>query len=186
MRHRLWLLVGVAVALAAAAASLLVSDTSGLSGDDRGAAAAPFSLPDLRAAGRTVSLADFRGRPVVLNFWSTTCGPCRQEMPALAAVARRYPDRVAFVGVDHEDSRVDALHFLAVTGVRYPVGSDPPGATAEAYRLRGLPTTVFIQADGTVLLRHTGALTERQLLEGVRALLDAPGAGGGAASRGLP
>jgi cytochrome c biogenesis protein CcmG/thiol:disulfide interchange protein DsbE len=169
----MWLLVGAGVALAAGVSAVLVADTSRLSGDDRGVTAAAFRLPDIRSADRTVALADFRGRPVVLNFWSTSCGPCRKEMPALESVSARYRDRVAFVGVDHEDTQAGALRFLATTGVRYPVGFDPPGATAEAYRLRGLPTTVFIQGDGRVLLRHTGPLTRAQLLEGVRALLAA-------------
>ena len=84
-------------------------------------------------------------------------------MPALAAVAARHRD-VAFVGIDHEDTRPAALRFLAATGVRYPVGFDPEGRTAEAYRLRGLPTTVFVRADGTVFLRHTGPLSKAQLL----------------------
>ncbi|HZQ85215.1 MAG TPA: TlpA disulfide reductase family protein [Acidimicrobiales bacterium] len=141
-----------------------------MSGDARGTRAAAFSLPDLRDQSRTVDLAQFAGRPLVVNFWSTTCVPCRQEMPALAAVAARYAGRVAFVGIDHEDTRPAALRFVSATGVQYPVGFDPEGKTADAYRLRGLPTTVFVRADGTVLVRHTGPLTRDQVLDEVAAL----------------
>jgi len=144
-----------------------------VTGDARGTRAAAFSLPDLRDQSRAVDLARFSGTPLVVNFWSTTCVPCRKEMPALASVATRYAGRVAFVGIDHEDTRPAALRFVATTGVRYPVGFDPDGTTADAYRLRGLPTTVFVRADGTVMLRHTGPLTRAQLLAGVAALASA-------------
>jgi thiol-disulfide isomerase/thioredoxin len=180
MRHRLWLLLGagLVVALAAGVAALLVADTSKLAGDDRGVAAVPFRLPDIHAEERTIALADFSGHPVVLNFWTAACGPCRHEMPALESAAARYRGRVGFVGVDHEDSRADGLRFLATTRVSYPIGFDPTGATAQAYQLRGLPTTVFIRADGKVLFRHTGPLTTAQLLEGVRGLMAAAGGRG--------
>jgi cytochrome c biogenesis protein CcmG/thiol:disulfide interchange protein DsbE len=166
MRHRLWPALAACLVLMACGAS-------GITGDARGTRAAPFRLPDIRAEARSVDLAGFRGRPVVLNFWSTTCVPCRKEMPALQSVASGFAGRVTFVGIDHEDTRPAAQRFLDTTGVSYAVGFDPVGATAEAYRLRGLPTTVFIRSDATILLRHTGPLTRAQLLEGVHDLLDA-------------
>lgn len=144
-----------------------------MGGDDQGMRAAAFALPDLRDPAHTVDLGQFSGRPLVVNFWSTTCVPCRKEMPALASAAARYAGRVAFVGIDHEDDRPAALRFVTATGVGYPVGFDPEGRTADAYRLRGLPTTVFVRADGTVLVRHTGPLTRAQVLEGVAALASA-------------
>ncbi|MBV9662528.1 MAG: TlpA family protein disulfide reductase [Actinobacteria bacterium] len=163
MRHRRWSAAWATLIFLAAGPILAACGRAAVSGDARGTRAAAFSLSDLRDDTRTVGLEQFAGRPLVVNFWSTTCVPCRKEMPALAAVAARHRD-VAFVGIDHEDARSAALHFLAATGVRYPVGFDPEGRTADAYRLRGLPTTVFVRADGTVFLRHTGPLSKAQLL----------------------
>src|SRR4029077_498317 len=97
-----------------------------LTGAGGGSRASPSRLPDLRALDRTIALADFRGRPVVVNFWSTTCVPCRTAMPAVGACSASDPS-VACVGIAHEDARPDAMRFLRATGAEYPVGFDPPG-----------------------------------------------------------
>src|SRR5712691_3815331 len=122
-----------------------------------------FRLPDVRDPGATVALSDFRGRPVVVNFWASWCVPCRREMPDLEKVYERVKDRVVFLGVDHEDARADALQFLAETRVRYPIGYDPEGKVARDYGLFGIPTTLFVDAQGRILERHTGALTAESL-----------------------
>jgi len=122
-----------------------------------------FEVPDLVRPAETVALADFRGRPVVLNFWASWCVPCRREMPAFQAVHERVGGRVAFVGMNHQDSRADALVLLRTTGADYPSGFDPRGRVAVAYELFGMPTTVFVGADGRIRRQQTGALSERDL-----------------------
>jgi len=129
-----------------------------------------FAVPDLGDETATVALEQFRGRPVVLNFWASWCVPCRKEMPAFEAVHERVGNRVAFLGMNNQDSRGDALRLLRTTKVSYPSGYDPAGRVAKAYSLRGMPTTVFISAQGRILATRTGQVSERQLADSVRDL----------------
>ncbi len=122
-----------------------------------------FSLPSLVDEDDTVALSDFDGMPVVLNFWASWCVPCRREMPALETVHQEFAGRVAFVGVNHQDQRDDALDLIAETGTSYPSVHDPKGEVAVTYELFGMPTTIFITADGRIAGRHTGELTEADL-----------------------
>lgn len=131
-----------------------------------------FSLPSLQVPGDRVSLDLARGRPVVLNFWASSCEPCRRELPAIAAVAEDFGDGVAFLGVNHLDNRGDALNFLGSIDVELPTGYDPEGRVAPTYGVRGMPTTIFIDSSGAIVARHTGEITERQLREQIAKLLD--------------
>lgn len=127
-----------------------------------------WSLPNLRDASARVALAQFMGRPVVVNFWASWCPPCRKEMPALAATARRVGAEVAFVGIDANDQRSAALAFAAKTGVKYPLAYDANGTVAGDYGVRGLPTTFFVSANGDVVGEQVGGMTAprlRQLLK---------------------
>ena len=146
--------------------------------DGTGGAVAPaaFDLPDLRGGPENISLASLAGRPAVVSFFASWCDPCRRELPALADAHRRYGDRVAFVGIDHADSRTNALEMLDEFGITYPAGYDPQGVTAPAYGLRGLPDTVFITADGRVLETHRGELDRGELEERIERLLEASAA----------
>jgi len=131
-----------------------------------GRPAPDFRLPNVREAAPDVSLAELAGRPVVINFWASWCVPCRKEMPAFEAVHRRRGDRVAFLGVDRQDDRSDALRFLARTGVTYPSAYDPDGKLDVPYRLRGMPTTVVVARDGRVTEHVSGPMSQDRL-EGV-------------------
>ena len=118
-----------------------------------------------------VSLSQFRGRPVVLNFWASWCVPCRREMPAFEAAHRRLGSRVVFLGVNHQDALRAALKFLTETGVTYPSGYDPDGGVARKYGLFGLPTTIFVSPDGKVVARRTGETTADELQRKIAGLL---------------
>lgn len=122
-----------------------------------------WSLPNLRTPSTTVSLAQFRGHPVVVNFWASWCAPCRQEMPALAATARQFHGAVDFVGVNINDSRSAALAFANKTGVSYPLGFDPSGGVGQTNSVFGLPTTLFVSPQGTILGRQVGGMTQSRL-----------------------
>ncbi|MGH9306868.1 MAG: TlpA family protein disulfide reductase [Acidimicrobiales bacterium] len=139
--------------------------TTGKAGPARG-----FTLPVLGQASRTVSLADFAGRPLVINFWSSTCGPCKAEMPALESVYRSMGGRVAFLGVDTGDSQADAVAFARSKGVTYPSGFDPSTSVATSYDLYGLPHTVFISPTGQILESHTGPLDVSGLTSSIHRL----------------
>jgi cytochrome c biogenesis protein CcmG/thiol:disulfide interchange protein DsbE len=113
----------------------------------------------------SASLADYGGRPLVLNFFASYCVPCAKEMPALQTVADELGDRVAVVGMNLVDEEDAARALVEKTGVTYDLGRDPEGAIAQALGVVNLPTTVFATADHEVVEVHTGALTEDQLRE---------------------
>jgi thiol-disulfide isomerase/thioredoxin len=120
----------------------------------------PVPAPEIAfkdAADRALTLADFRGRLVVLNFWATWCAPCVEEMPALerlhAAVSGEGIEVVA-LSVDRGGMRQVGPFFEAHALKSLPVYLDPPGASMRAFALRGLPTTVVIDPQG----RETGRL----------------------------
>jgi len=154
----------VAVAGGVATAGFLSRSPSGLRLTvEGGGTAEAFRLPNLVEGQPDVDLAHLRGRPVVVNFWASWCIPCRKEMPAFEAVYERVGGRVAFLGVNHQDSRQLGLQFAAATGVRYPSGYDPDGNVAASFGLVGLPTTIFISPAGKILERRIGPFTEHDL-----------------------
>ncbi len=129
-----------------------------------------FSLPDVKEPSSRIELTSYRGRPVVVNFWASWCVPCREEMPGFEAVHRAEGGRVAFLGVNHQDGRSLARELLAETGVTYPSGHDPEGKVAAAYRLAGMPSTVFISPSGQLLATRSGEMSRSQLEEAIEML----------------
>ncbi|MYC94191.1 MAG: TlpA family protein disulfide reductase [Caldilineaceae bacterium SB0661_bin_32] len=114
------------------------------------------------ADGRGADLASLQGRPVVLNFWATWCGPCRAEMPDLVALHESDPDLVVLeVNVGEELPAVEK--FAAEFGMNMTVVLDQEDLIRRAYEVRNMPTTVFIRADGTIGARWPGFLAGEQL-----------------------
>ena len=114
--------------------------------------------------GESLNLSDLKGDVVVLNFWASWCGPCRQEMPSFERSWLEYKDRgVTFVGVAISDREADAKAFADKTGVTYPLGVDNTREIARAYRPVSLPTTYFIGGDGTITRKLTGPVNEGAL-----------------------
>ncbi len=106
--------------------------------------------------GSTVSLASLRGRPVVVNFWASWCGPCRQEDPALQQAAREHAS-VAFLGVNIKDSESAARAYADETRHPYPVGPAVSGDPSR-FGVTSPPETLFIDANGLVAARFVGPL----------------------------
>jgi cytochrome c biogenesis protein CcmG, thiol:disulfide interchange protein DsbE len=104
------------------------------------------------------------GRPVFLNLWASWCYPCREEMPAIDAAARRHPE-VAFIGVAVQDARDDATSFAEEIGVDYPLGFDDGGEVDGAYAPVGLPASFIISSEGVILERIFGRVSEADLDE---------------------
>jgi len=122
-----------------------------------GRAAPAFSLPSLD--GDTVNLADHLGKDViVLDFWASWCPPCRQAMPAVAAVATQYRDKaVAVFGVNLGESAATARAFLSSAGLEHlPVLLDETGTVGEQYGARSIPRLVVIDKDGNIRHVHVG------------------------------
>lgn len=121
-----------------------------------GESAFSFSLPSVTKGQRVLTLSTFRGRPLVVNFWASWCVPCRTEMPLLEKANKAEGGKVAFVGIDTNDTPAAARAFLAKVHVSYPTASDTNGSLSAKYGLFGLPTTIFISSTGKVLGRHIG------------------------------
>jgi cytochrome c biogenesis protein CcmG/thiol:disulfide interchange protein DsbE len=126
-------------------------------------AAPAVSLPSLHG-GSTISLAGLAGKPIVLNFWSSTCVICKKETPALAEVARSLGHRVTFLGVDSVDRQEPAQAFEQKYDVPYPSMFDPKGIAAIRYGVMALPVTFFLSPSGkTILGENVGALSAGRL-----------------------
>ncbi len=120
-------------------------------------------LPNLSGRG-TVDLTSLAGKPIVLNFWSSSCVICKKETPALASVARSMAGKVTFVGIDSADVHSAATAFVAHYKVPYLNAFDPKATAAAAYRIYVLPVTFFLSPSGrTILGENTGALTPSHL-----------------------
>ncbi len=104
-------------------------------------------------------LSDFRGRPVVLNFWATWCHPCRQEMPQFVNAYDKYKDKgLVVIGLDLQEGPALIQPFAQDYGIDYPILVDRTGQVGDKYRLLGLPTTVFIDANGIIQSIYSGPL----------------------------
>ena len=122
-----------------------------------------FRLPDSR--GNTLSLADYHGKVVILDFWATWCGPCKLEMPAIqAAYQMHQEDGLVVLAIAVDDSVSNVRRFFDEYGLSFqPLMDD--GTVSRAYQVFGLPTSVFIGSDGNITARHTGMLTEGKIQE---------------------
>ncbi|MFT5679443.1 MAG: thiol-disulfide isomerase/thioredoxin [Myxococcota bacterium] len=123
-----------------------------------------FTLPDL--AGQQVSLADFSGQTVVLNFWATWCGPCRMEIPAFSSFADDNPE-IPVLGIAVDGTAPELRRASSELGITYPV-LIADAATKARYGVETLPTTVVVGEDGAVRYAHAGLMLQPQLLWATR------------------
>ena len=137
-----------------------------------GSVAASFQLPNLTPGGPPVSLAAYRGKPVMVNFFASWCPNCQAEMRAFAATEGSQGSRLAIIGVDVNDtSAAAARRMLAIGGDHYAVGTAPAnGAVVQDYRVVALPTTVLIDRQGRVAGELFGAQTPSSLARWARRL----------------
>ncbi len=176
-----FVVVGVAVLVMAAfigllAYSLVTRESMPMDTTTRTSIAAPsFTLSQINGAG-DVSLSDFEGSPIVVNFWASWCAPCRVEMPHLVDAHERYAaEGVRFIGVAIQDTNQDALAFIEEFAVPiddgYIMVSDPDGQATIDYGVGGLPITFFIQANGIVHTRWAGVVNDTVLDERIMEIL---------------
>jgi peroxiredoxin len=124
--------------------------------------------------GKTVSLAQFKGDVVMINFWASWCGPCRQEMPLLNEIYKQYEDMgFTLLGVNVEPNPRNANAWLKETPVSYPILYDPKSRVSQLYQVQAMPTTVIIDRQGIVRFVHNGYLPgdENKYMNSIRALI---------------
>ena len=134
----------------------------------------PLPLQTLEpfGAAEPVDVATLLEQPLVINFWATWCVPCVREMPELKRVSDQLAGRVTFLGVNVMDSPANAEPFIERLEIDYMLAADPDGAYWRATSSFGMPTTLLVRTDGTVVYRHTGELDAEQLLQLVSDHLD--------------
>ena len=131
---------------------------------------AESDLPTLElaclAGGPDVAVAGLAGTPYVVNFWASDCAPCKEEGPYLQAAYEDADGRVGMLGVNFLDPGGDlgALAGAREFGMRFPMVFDPDGLLGEAFRVPGLPTTFFVDADGVIVGQHSGAFASAEEL----------------------
>ena len=157
-----------------AAAIIAVSVLTSSSSAAPSAPVAPgFSVTALGASGK-LSLSQYTGKPVIVNFWASWCGPCQQETPLLASWYKQEQGRIALIGLDENDTTAKALAFAHAKGVTYTLGFDPQLTLTGPYGVDGLPQTFFLNAQHRIVEHVLGAMTKADLAQGV-SLMNASG-----------
>lgn len=130
-----------------------------------GKAAPAFALKTLNGDLKTINLKDYKGKPVVLNFWLSSCGPCQTEAPFLQKTAAKLQAQgITLIGIDGQESASDANQFLQKYGITYiNVQDTVNGDTGINYGITGNPETFFINRDGVVVARWIGELNDQGL-----------------------
>jgi len=132
-----------------------------------------FQLKDLD--GKDLSLESSKGKVVLLNFWATWCGPCREEIPGLIALQQRYKDQLQVIGlaVDEDDDK-EVRKVVTTEGINYPVALADPNTRLEYGGISALPTVFIINVEGRIVQKHVGLFNPALYDAEVRALLGLP------------
>lgn len=157
--------------------SLLVTAAMIISAGQLQAASTPGPAPDFTlksSTGKNIKLSELRGQVVMINFWASWCGPCRQEMPLLDQLYQRYqPMGFTLLGVNVEEDSAAANKILKEIPVTFPVLYDNKNRVSESYQVRAMPSTFLIDRDGKVRYLHKGYKpgTEEEYQQQVRELI---------------
>jgi cytochrome c biogenesis protein CcmG/thiol:disulfide interchange protein DsbE len=150
--------IGLVIAVVACAGS----GVGGSQGVNVGNRARDFVFQTLD--GQEVSLSDYRGQVVLVNFWATWCPPCRAEIPDLEAAYQDYRDEgFVVLGVNVEEPVETIRPFVEEIGISYPILLDEDGEALKIYRAIGLPMSLILDQDGVIQVRHAGTLTAAHL-----------------------
>jgi peroxiredoxin len=141
-------------------------------GSSDGAPAPAFTLSS--SSGSNVSLAQYQGQVVMINFWASWCGPCRQEMPLLESIYKKY-NKLGFtmIGVNVEPDSKAADEWLKATPVSFPILYDKDSKVSKLYDVSGMPSTVIIDRSGKLRMLHRGYKPgdENEYMDSIRALI---------------
>jgi len=123
--------------------------------------------PDIKVklldSNKEVSLKDFKGKPLIINFWASWCPSCREEAPTLAKVAKEHKKHVTFLGIIVQDTEPQVRAYIKEFGVTYQNGWDVQEQSAQAYKITGVPETYFIDSQGNLRAKWIGAINEENL-----------------------
>lgn len=126
--------------------------------------------------GEPVNLSDFYGKPIVVNFWATWCGPCKSELPAFEKLYNEYGNEITFMMVNLTDGAQETVSgvsdFVTDNGFHFPVYFDTDVDAAMTYSVYSIPATLFIDADGNIVASQLGAMSEDMLRSYIKTLID--------------
>jgi thiol-disulfide isomerase/thioredoxin len=126
------------------------------------------ALSGTALTGESVDLQTFRGKPTVVVFWASWCGPCRKEAPEVVKVAQTYGDKVHILGVNAGEDLTTARSAARAWGMSWPVVSDGDGTLRKRYQVRGIPLVLILDGDGRVRHRNNGVPSDiHRLLDGL-------------------
>jgi len=121
-----------------------------------------FTLTDL--AGNTVSLTDYKGKNIYLNFWASWCGPCKMEMPDIEKIYQEYKDKDLIVlAVDVGENMDTVNDFVTANQFNFSVLLDPKGSVAKTYKVSSIPVSIFINKEGLIVSKKIGLMTHAQM-----------------------
>ena len=151
------------------------SSSDASSSNENASSQAPdFTVYD--RAGNTVHLSDFLGKPVVLNFWASWCGPCKMEMPDFEEIYKEFGNDIHFVMVNLTDGDRETMDtattFLDNSGYTFPVYYDKDIDAAYTYQVYGIPVTYFINAEGQLIAQGASALDTETIKKGIEMILE--------------
>lgn len=164
VRSKAMLAVAAAVVLGVGVLIGLTASSQAAKTPARPQPAKNFTLAALGQPGHTISLAALAGRPVIINFFASWCGPCKRETPMLASFYRSHHGKILVIGIDANDENSPALKFVQAQGVQYPVAADPyPAKVTVSYGVLALPQSFFLNSRHLIVKHVVGGLTAAEL-----------------------
>lgn len=164
VRSKAMLAAAAAVVLGAGVLIGLTASSQAAKAPAKPQPANDFTLAALGQPGHTISLAALAGRPVIINFFASWCGPCKRETPLLASFYRSHHGKILVIGIDANDENSPALKFVQAQGVQYPVAADPyPARVTVSYGVLALPQSFFLDSRHLIVKHVVGSLTAAEL-----------------------
>lgn len=148
------------------AVTLLLSGCSALGFDKT---AEDFTLPDLN--GDTISLSDYRGENVYLNFWASWCEPCNEEMPPIEKIYKEYKDKgLVVLTINTGEDKTTVAEYMKTNGYTFPVLLDLELNVSRQYKTSSIPVSIFINKEGEIVTKEVGIMTEAQMRSAIEKL----------------